>query len=70
METKESVEQMFNAWFNRTTQAKDHWKRMEGLYVQGRALETDVERSIGVYLRCRSVADVLSWVLQKEVQIP
>ena len=70
METKESVEQMFNTWFDRATQAKHHWTRMEDLYTQGRALEVDVERTFGFYLQCRSVADMLAWVIQKEVQMP
>lgn len=70
METKESIEQMFNAWFERTEKALQYWQNIETLYIQGRALEIDVERSVGYYLQCRSIADMLAWVLQKEVQIP
>ena len=70
MEAEKDVEKMFEAWLERTKGAKNWWKRTEELYAQGRALEIDVERCVGVYLQCRSVTDMLSWVLQREVEIP
>lgn len=70
METKESVEHMFQTWFERAQSSRDAWQRVEMLYTQGRALEIEVERAFGFYLQCRSIADMLSWVIQMEVQIP
>jgi len=70
MQTEESVGHMFDAWLERTENAKRAWQRTEALYLQGRALEVEVERDYGLYLGCRGIADMLSWVIQKEIEIP
>lgn len=70
MQSQEAIERMLDAWIDRAEKSKAYYNRIEDLYAQGRALEIDVERNIGVYLQSRAVADMLNWVLEKDREIP